>query len=55
MHGGKTIVPAANLVSNLGFRPDDSEADLPTSLATTLIDFNGGGTGSFTLAIARGR
>ncbi|MFE5094616.1 hypothetical protein ACFRCI_30770 [Streptomyces sp. NPDC056638] len=45
MHGGKAIVPAVNLVSNLGFRPDathttntgDSEAELPcTTLPTPL-------------------
>ncbi|MFF1505681.1 hypothetical protein ACFVZR_39115 [Streptomyces sp. NPDC058316] len=45
MHGGKAIVPAVNLVSNLGFRPDathttntdDIEADLPaTDLPTPL-------------------
>ncbi|MGW1123874.1 hypothetical protein [Streptomyces sp. NPDC002526] len=46
MHKGKTIVPATNLVSNLGFRPDathttntdDAEAELPcTPLPTPLI------------------
>ncbi|MFJ9968697.1 hypothetical protein [Streptomyces avermitilis] len=43
MNGGKAIVPAVNLVTNLGFRPDathttntdDSEAGLPTTALPT--------------------